>query len=119
MIGCHVNHPVFSETCRDTQSGPDVKRGKGENTKAAMSSANRSNYAAEDLEAAARAYSAGAKISRVCNEYSGVPDRTIRYRETCLSTAWCYEILVRHQSRWINWRVIFVTGWSECRRTAC
>uniref|UniRef100_M4BU01 Uncharacterized protein n=1 Tax=Hyaloperonospora arabidopsidis (strain Emoy2) TaxID=559515 RepID=M4BU01_HYAAE len=59
-----------------------------------MSSTNRNNYAA------ARAYSAGAKISRVCNEYPGVPDRAIRYRETCLSTAWRYVILSTTKQCW-------------------
>ena len=43
-----------------------------------MSSANRKNYAA------ARAYAAGAKIGHVCNDYPGVPERTIRYRANLL-----------------------------------
>ena len=119
MEGCHFYYPDSAETCRNTQSGRDVKRSRGEKTKAMMSWANQKNYAAEDLDAAARAYASGAKISRVCNEYPGVPDRTIRYRENLLkkqrgaTKAWAVTNPGRETGG------VAVTGWSECKRTAC
>ena len=65
-----------------------------------MSSAGRKNSAkVEDLEAATRAYAAGAKIGRFCTEYPGIPERTFRHRANLLKTAWRYESLGRHQYR--------------------
>nr|CCA17846.1 AlNc14C41G3483 [Albugo laibachii Nc14] len=73
--------------CRGEQSSPAVERDKGRgNTKAIMSLSVRKNYSAENLETAVRAYAAGTKIGRVCNEYPGVPERTIRHRANLLKT---------------------------------
>nr|CCA23336.1 AlNc14C190G8427 [Albugo laibachii Nc14] len=75
----------IAEMCRGEQSVPDVERDKGRgNTKVIMTLLGRKNYSSEDLDAAVRAYAAVAKIGRVCNEYPGVPDRTIRHRANLL-----------------------------------
>lgn len=49
-----------------------------------MSGKERKSYAADDLDAAAQAYAAGAKIGRVREEYPGIPERTIRHRANLL-----------------------------------
>ena len=83
MIGCHIDFSVHCRDVRARQSGPAEERGIGGKRKVHLGVGG-SKYlrSKKSGRRCAREYLG---IGLFCNEYPGIPERTIRHRATLLN----------------------------------